>query len=91
MAQANLTIRLNDNDKTVFAEICEQIGLSVSAAMNVFVKAVIKERKIPFELSAKSDPFYSESNLNALRIADEQIKNGQTITKTFEELEEMAK
>ena len=90
MAQANLTIRLNDYDKTVFSEICSQIGLSVSAAMNVFVKAVIKERKIPFELSAENDVFYSESNLKALKIADEQIKSGKTVTKTFEELEAMA-
>ncbi|MBQ7366155.1 MAG: type II toxin-antitoxin system RelB/DinJ family antitoxin [Spirochaetaceae bacterium] len=49
----NVTIRLDSNDKAEFSRICEKIGLSVSAAFNVFVKTVIKEEKIPFELSAK--------------------------------------
>lgn len=64
---ANVTIRLDNNDKIEFARICEKIGLSVSTAFNVFVKTVIKEEKIPFELSARDrDDFYSEANLRHL-------------------------
>lgn len=63
----NITIRLDNNDKIEFARICEKIGLSVSAAFNVFVKTVIKEEKIPFELSARDrDDFYSEANIRHL-------------------------
>ena len=51
MALSNLTVRLDENDKNKFSEICEKIGLSVSAAINVFVKKVVSERKIPFELT----------------------------------------
>ena len=40
---ANITIRLENNDKQDFARICEKIGLSVSTAFNVFVKSVIRE------------------------------------------------
>lgn len=46
---ANLTIRIDNNDKQEFARICEKIGLSVSTAFNVFVKSVIREEK--FRLS----------------------------------------
>ena len=49
MALSNLTVRLDENDKNKFSEICEKIGLSVSAAINVFVKKVVSEHKIPFE------------------------------------------
>lgn len=63
----NVTIRLNSDDKAEFSRICEKIGLSVSAAFNVFVKTVIKEERIPFELSAKEpDDFYSEANIRHL-------------------------
>ena len=50
---ANLTIRIDNSDKQEFARICEKIGLTVSTAFNVFVKSVIREEKIPFELSQK--------------------------------------
>lgn len=64
---ANVTIRLDGKDKDEFTRICEKIGLSVSAAFNVFVKTVIKEEKIPFELSAKEkDDFYNEANIRHL-------------------------
>ena len=64
---ANVTIRLDSNDKAEFSRICEKIGLSVSAAFNVFVKTVIKEERIPFELSARDrDDFYSEANIRHL-------------------------
>lgn len=63
---ANLTIRLDTNDKEEFSSICEKIGLTVSAAFSVFVKAVIHEQKIPFELSAQNDNFYSKENIQFL-------------------------
>lgn len=66
----NLTIRLDQNDKNNFSEICDKIGLSVSAAFNVFVKAVIHEQRIPFELSARDNSFYCPANIHYL----EQLK-----------------
>ena len=34
MAQANMTIRLDESDKRNFSAICENIGLSASTAIN---------------------------------------------------------
>ena len=91
---ANLTIRIDNNDKQEFARICEKIGLSVSTAFNVFVKSVIREEKIPFELSAKEqDGFYSEANIRHLeelkRLDDEGKLN--FVVKTMDELRAMEK
>ena len=88
----NVTIRLNSDDKAEFSRICEKIGLSVSAAFNVFVKTVIKEERIPFELSAKDrDDFYSEANLRHLEELKRLDDAGQLhfVTKTWEELKAM--
>lgn len=88
----NVTIRLDSNDKAEFSRICEKIGLSVSAAFNVFVKTVIKEERIPFELSAKDrDDFYSEANLRHLEELKRLDDAGQLhfVTKTWEELKAM--
>ncbi len=90
----NVTIRLDSNDKAEFSRICEKIGLSVSAAFNVFVKTVIKEERIPFELSARDrDDFYSEANLRHLEELKRLDDAGQLhfVTKTWEELKAMEK
>ena len=91
---ANVTIRLDNNDKAEFSRICEKIGLSVSAAFNVFVKTVIKEERIPFELSARDrDDFYSEANIRHLEELKRLDGAGQLhfVTKTWEELKAMEK
>lgn len=88
----NVTIRLNSDDKAEFSRICEKIGLSVSAAFNVFVKTVIKEERIPFELSARDrDNFYSEANIRHLEELKRLDDAGQLhfVTKTWEELKAM--
>ncbi len=65
---------------------------SVLAAFNVFVKTVIKEEQIPFELSAKDrDDFYSEANIRHLEELKRLDDAGQLhfVTKTWEELKAM--
>lgn len=93
MAQANLTIRIDNSDKKLFSEICKSMGLSVSAAYNVFTKAVIRNRKIPFEIEAEDDGFYNPANIKHLEEQAKLYKEGKLkfVTKTLEELEEMAK
>ena len=94
MAQANLTIRLDNSDKKLFSEICKEMGLTISAAYNVFTKAVIRCRKIPFEIEATPDDgFYNPANIKHLEEQVKLYKEGKLkfVTKTLEELEEMAK
>jgi len=40
--------------------------LNTSVAVNMFARAVLRERKIPFEITDETDPFYSESNMRVL-------------------------
>ena len=51
MAQTNVNIRMDEETKREFDRFCEEIGLSVSAAFNSFAKTVVREQRIPFELS----------------------------------------
>lgn len=74
MAQSLLSIRINSEDKKEFENFCENTGINVSVAVNIFVKAVIREQKIPFEI--KSDPFYSKENLKRLKKSINQLCSG---------------
>jgi DNA-damage-inducible protein J len=45
----SITIRVDEQLKKNFDYMCDQFGLSNSAALNLFMKAVVRERRIPFE------------------------------------------
>lgn len=75
MAQINL--RVDDDVKRGAEQAFDDIGLSMTAAINVFLKKVARERRIPFELSA--DPFYSDSNMAHLRRGVEALNAGKGV------------
>lgn len=53
MAQTNVNIRMDEATKIAFDKFCNEIGLSVSAAFNIFAKTVVREQRIPFELTTE--------------------------------------
>lgn len=63
MAQSTITARVDEKDKVNFDAFCSNVGLNTSTAINLFVKAVLRENRIPFEITQAVDPFFSESNL----------------------------
>lgn len=54
MAQTNVNIRMDEETKIAFDKFCEEIGLSVSAAFNIFAKTVVREQRIPFALAVET-------------------------------------
>ena len=68
-------------------ETCKELGITMSTAFNIFARKMCREKRIPFEVSI--DPFYSKSNIKALKESINQLKEGKVITKTLEELEAM--
>ena len=55
MAQATFSISMDENLKKQFDALCSDFGMSATTAFNIFAKAVVRERKIPFEISSPSD------------------------------------
>ena len=47
MALSTLTARIEEEDKAAFVSFCESVGLTSSAAINLFVKAANRERRTP--------------------------------------------
>lgn len=78
MATSLVNFRLEDKDKKNMEMVCNEIGLSMSAAFTIFAKKVAREKRIPFDLSI--DPFYSEENMKRLSAAIEDAKSGRNMT-----------
>ena len=55
MAQAPISFRGDETLKRSFDSVCDQLGLSNSAAYSLFMRAVVRERRIPFEIKIDSD------------------------------------
>ncbi|MCR4822153.1 MAG: type II toxin-antitoxin system RelB/DinJ family antitoxin [Treponema sp.] len=72
---ATMSIRTNDERKYSFEGFCDSIGISVTAAVNMFMTACLRENRIPFEV--KADPFWSEENQERLKISLEHAKAGK--------------
>lgn len=51
MQQANISIRVDKTIKERFCDLCDAFGLSTTAAFILFMKSVIRERRIPFEIT----------------------------------------
>jgi DNA-damage-inducible protein J len=66
MAQTNINIRIDEGLKREFDTVCNDLGLTMTAAFNVFAKTVARRKAIPFEITAAEDPFFSEANQKRL-------------------------
>lgn len=55
MSQVTMTVRTDANLKAVFTSLCEEFGMSVNTAMNVFMHAVAETKSIPFTIGRKKD------------------------------------
>lgn len=77
MAQSTLTARIDSNDKARFDAFCSNVGMSSSTAINMFVKAVLRENRIPFEIAQPVDPFFSESNISYVKKSARELREGK--------------
>lgn len=85
MAQAMINFRMDADEKTSFENICEQLGISITAAFKMFTKKVIREKRIPFDLAL--DPFYSESNMRHLSKIVSEIESGKAVLQEHDLIE----
>jgi len=77
MALSTITARVDEHDKIAFDSFCSNVGLNTSTAINLFVKAVLREKRIPFEIVQTSDPFYSETNQAYIMKSVSELKAGK--------------
>ena len=77
MAEVSFSIQMGENLKEQFEQVCSDLGMSVSMAITIFARMVVRERKIPFEIAASLASTTREDGLNAfLALREEAHSNG---------------
>ena len=87
LAQTLVSIRMDEDLKKSMEKTCQELGMNMTTAFTIFAKKMCREKRIPFEVSI--DPFYSDTNLHALSQSIQQARQGHTVTKTLQELEDL--
>ncbi len=77
MAQSvNVNFRMDEQLKKNVEDICQRMGMNLTTLLTICGKKVEQERRIPFDITADPDPFYSESNIRELKRRIDDIKSG---------------
>lgn len=89
MSQATIIFRIDSEDKKRFEEFCDDTGMNVSVAINMFIKAVLRDSRLPFAVESRIP---NETTVAAIREGEEMLKDPKTrrfksVDELFEELE----
>ncbi len=85
----NISIRMEKDLKEQAERLFNDLGMTMSTALNIFVRQAVRQGKIPFEITTHTDNFYSLENMKRIKKSIQSFQNGKTVTKTIQELEEM--
>lgn len=63
-----ITVRVDPDVKEEVEELFEDFGMSMSGAINIFLKQCIKDGKIPFEITKSKTPGRKEKPLHTKKL-----------------------
>jgi len=78
MASINYTLRMDETDKKAAEQVFKNLGMSFATGMNIYIKKVGRERRIPFnmDLNEVVTPGTLRGAFSALQ--KESVDNGTT-------------
>ena len=89
MAQSvNVNFRIDAQLKKNLEEICQRMGMNLTTMLTICCKKIEQERRIPFDIAADPDPFYSESNIRYLKGKLDALNAGTLPLETHELIED---
>ena len=67
MAISTFSVRMESDVKNELDKVFAQLGLNTSVAINIFARTVIREKRIPFEISLATGETAGANAFQALR------------------------
>ncbi len=82
MAQTNINIRMDENLKKQFDYLCNELGMNMTTAFNIFAKTMVRQQGMPFEITLKSP------NSETLAAIDD-VNHERNLSKSFHSVAEL--
>lgn len=86
MSQTMISVRVDQSLKNNFDALCDDFGLSTTAAINIFIKAVVRERRIPFEIRSETEAQKRQNALDAFESMRAAISDAGIPEMSLEEI-----
>ena len=51
MKSTNVTVRVDEETKRDFDNFCENVGINITTAFNMFIRATLRTRELPFAVT----------------------------------------
>ena len=55
MPQIQFSVRMDAEVKKQFDDFCAAVGMNTTTAFNMFARAVLREKRLPFEVTTEDD------------------------------------
>lgn len=88
MALATFSVRMDETLKKQFDGLCQEFGMNATTAINVFARAVVRQRRIPFEISSPETNITREGAMQAFLALRAQAKENGVSDLSPEEIDE---
>ncbi len=85
MGQTNVNIRMDENLKRDFNILCSDLGLTMTAAFNVFAKTVVRQQRIPFEISTDTPNAETIAAIEEVKL----MKQNPALGKAYTDVDQM--
>lgn len=85
MASTSVNIRMDSELKRQFETFCNDMGMTMTTAFNIFAKKTVREYRIPFEIGGEMP---NKETLEAIREVQE-MKANPNIGKTYSDVDQM--
>lgn len=85
MENTNINICMDADLKRQFEEFCSDMGMTMTTAFNVFARKVVREHRIPFEISGDMP---NEETIEAIQEV-KRMKANPSFGKTYSNVEQM--
>lgn len=87
MAQTNINIRIDANRKKEFEEFCKAVGLTMTAAFNIFIQRTLRDYRIPFDIGAEMPNAETKEAIKEVQ----RMKSDPVRGKTYTDVDTMMK
>ena len=86
MAQATFSVRMDESLKKQFDILCADFGMNATTAFNIFAKAVVREKRIPFDIVSNRTDVTLENGIQAFFALRQQAKDSGVQDLSLEEI-----
>lgn len=85
MAQTNINIRMDEQLKKQFDHLCNELGMNMTTAFNIFAKTMVRQQRIPFEVSLETPNAETQEAIQEVQ----RMKADPKLGKSYSDVDQM--